>query len=80
MWALYYKYNSRESIGKGKSMSIKYRPRNKSEENDFGWKEFVKVEKDEQRAINQKIDKGIYNLTHQNKISTSLIIEPFVNL
>ena len=40
-------------------MSAKYRPRNLGEENDLGWKDWMKMKKTEQRAVIRDIEEEI---------------------
>lgn len=65
---------------KAKVLSAKYGLRNRGEENDAGWKELVKAEENEQRAVNREIEEGIRNLARQNRISKSMAIGQFLNL
>ena len=44
---------------KARVLSAKYGPRNLGEENDLGWKDWVKVQETEQRAVTRDIKEKI---------------------
>lgn len=49
------------------------------EENDLGWKDRVKIEETEQRAVTREIQEEIRNLARQNRILKSMAIDQFLN-
>lgn len=49
------------------------------EENDLGWKDRVKIEETEQRAVTREIQEEIRNLARQNRIFKSMAIDQFLN-
>lgn len=61
-------------------MSAKYEPKNRSKENYLEWKKLVKRKKDEQKVVNQKMNKKIQNITWQNCNSTNMAVGEFFNL
>ncbi len=49
------------------------------EENDLGWKDRMKIEETEQRAVTREIQQDIRNLARQNRILKSMAIDQFLN-